>query len=108
MIGRGSTAPLWHPSGYTRVVDVTLYCSHRDHEIRLITDGRSAYAAGPTTSCPDAYRDARLVFVDCGQPGADDEPCPGQVVADLADPDLWSTADYEELRLLALGQELHR
>jgi hypothetical protein len=110
MIGRGSTAPAQQPTPLPLAVfrDVS-YCDTRhEHEITLISDGRTAYAHGDATDCGTVSRDTVTLSVTCGQPGRDDEACDGQVEFSIDTEGTW-TADPDARRLLAQhGTEVDR
>lgn len=99
---RGGTLPEPAPVLLPLVVfrDVA-YCDTRhEHEVTLISDGRTAYAHGDGTDCGPASRYDATLTVTCGQPGRDDEPCDGRVEFNLDTAGTW-TADPAARRLLA-------
>lgn len=91
------------------LVDTIAYCdSGREHEIRVITDGRNAYAFSTDPRGTDAGQGCRFgstITFDCNQPGRDDEPCDGQVRIDVTDP-VWVTATAAARDLLLFGMEV--
>jgi hypothetical protein len=91
------------------LADDTLVCDGPgSHEIRVITDGRKAYAYGLARGASDAgpaHRDGVVITVDCNQPGRDDEPCSGQVRLDLTAAAVWVDA-APLLDLFRFGSEV--
>lgn len=61
------------------------------HEIFLYTDGRTAYAHGAETDSTVSHRDREHMWVTCGQPMSNDEPCEVFLGFDLTEPGTWTT-----------------
>ena len=67
------------------------------HDVTLITDGRTAYTYGDDAEAGEVTRDGTTLTATCRQagarpvPGYDDEPdpCDGQVSWDLSQPNTW-------------------
>lgn len=86
--------------------DLAVCDTKYEHEVRLVTDGTTAYAYAVhhgATDCPLVTRDGATMTVQCGQntgPGEDGEPCHGEATFRLDTEGAW-TADPEALDLLA-------
>jgi hypothetical protein len=101
MIGRGSTAPLVHPSGILVLVDTVRYCDTKhQHEVHVLTDGGRVYAYGQVTDADAGSRYGTEITVTCGQPGIDDVACEGTVTVDLAEDGIWEAATPARAGLL--------
>lgn len=83
---------------------VTVYRNTMDcgnHEITLYTDGYlRAYAHGNQTDATVSHRDREYVWVTCGQPLHNDEPCEISLGFDLTEPGTWTT-DPDAIRLVS-------
>lgn len=75
------------PDPWLAPIADTLVCDTKhEHEIHVVTDGRTAYAWSPGgTDSPHIERTGGRLRVECGQPLASDEACTGEVVFDLTE-----------------------
>lgn len=92
--------------------DVTHCDGPRGHELRIISDGTTAYAYGTehgAVDCDPVSRDGVTLIVDCGQPDRrDDTPCVGRAWFSIDTAGTW-TADPTARRLLTqYGQQVQR
>jgi hypothetical protein len=98
--GGAHPAPAPAPAPLAVFQDVA-YCDTRyEHEITMVSDGRTAYAAGDTTGCGPANRYDTTLVVTCNQPHQEAGPCDGRVEFNLDTAGTW-TADPVARRLLA-------
>lgn len=62
-----------------------------DHEITLIADGTRAYAYGDETDASVSHREGTRIWVTCGQPMSNDDPCQISLGFDLTEAGSWTT-----------------
>lgn len=98
-------------AGLVAFRDIAL-CDRADHQVALVTDGRTAYAYGTGTQGADTgpvLRSSVILTTRCAQPtGPDGDPCDGLVTWALDTEGCWG-GDGDALTLLAAhGQPVER
>lgn len=88
-------------SGPVAIFTDTALCDrHPQHEVTIVTDGRTAYTYG-NYEAGQVVRAGVVLTAACEQPSRGDEPCEGEVTWRLDSPGGWVAATEDHLRTLS-------